>query len=109
MKLQIIFIFIFVLTCCKLFERDERVLTKHILPDGSFINISYVGTGATTNDVIQILTRTTPNNYRVLKSYDHNFLEKSELINDSMLRVIMTDTGFHNYKRAFDTVIVNIK
>jgi hypothetical protein len=102
-----IFIVVLVVQSCTLFEKDEKLLSEHKKTNGEEIKIYFVGVGATTNDVIQV--RKSGSDKLLWVSDKYNCLKTSELINDTSLRLVLTDTGYHNYDNKPDTVLVNIK
>lgn len=92
---------------CTLFAKDERLLSEHKKANGEKIQIYFIGVGATVNEVIQV--RKSGSDKILWVSDKYNCLKSSNLIDDTSLRIILTDTGFHNYDNKFDTVLVNIK
>ena len=92
---------------CTMFEKDEKLLAEHQKSDGEKIKIYYVGLGATTSDVIQV--RKSNQDKPLWVSEKYNYLESSKLITDTSLRLVLTDTGYHNYNNKLDTIIVNVK
>lgn len=107
MKVTITIIFFLFIQGCTLFKKDETLLAEHKKYNGEKIKIYYVGLGATTNDVIQIRKGNQEKPLWVSDKY--NFMESSKLINDTLLQLILSDTGFHNYKNKLDTLIINVK
>jgi len=98
---------LFISQGCNLFDKDERLLSENVRSDGESIKVYYVGLGATTTDVIQVRKGNQKTPLNVFKQY--NFLKSSKLINDTSLQLIMSDTGYHNFNKRFDTIIVNVK
>lgn len=92
---------------CTMFDKDERLLSKHRKNNGEKIEIFYVGLGATTNDVIQVRESSSQKLFWVSDKY--NYLKSSALLNDSSLQLVVSDTGYHNYDNKPDTILVNIK
>ncbi len=107
MKAFIIIVVIFIANGCKLFDKDERLLAEHQKSNGEKIKIYYVSLGATTNDVIQVRKSNQDSSIWALDKY--NYLQSSKLINDTLLQMVLSDTGFNNNNNKFDTVIVKIK
>lgn len=91
---------------CNLFDKDERLLAEHSKKNGEKISIYYVSLGATTNDVIQV--RKSDKDSVIWAKDKYNYLEDSKLINDTILQMILTDTGF-NFKNKPDTINFRIK
>lgn len=92
---------------CNIFEKNERLLSEHTKSNGDKIKIYYVGLGATTSNVIQI--RVTPSNrgellIKAIENYD--YLESSKLINDSLLQIVVNDSGYYMHKP--DTIFVKV-
>ena len=107
MKL-IISITILVLSAgCTLFEKNERLLAEYKKRDGNKIMIYYVGSDATTSDVIQVRKYNYDKPLWVNEKY--NYLESSKLINDTSLELVLSDTGYHNNNNKLDTIILNVK
>ncbi len=97
------------LASCSLFEKKERLLYKCQKSSGEEIGIYYVMLGATTNDVIQIRRSGVKTSDGIIKSFDkYNFLNSSKLLNDSVLEVVLSDTGYHQVSKM-DTLLINIK
>lgn len=92
---------------CTLFEKDETVLAKHTKSNGEEVNIYYISLGATTNDVMQVRSAKQKNPLWISDKY--NCLKSSKLINDTLLQLLLTDTGYHNTDNNVDTVIISIK
>lgn len=106
MKYSMFILFLFIIGCT-LFEKEERLLSEHIKSNGEKILISYIGLGATTNDVIQIRKSNQQTPIHVFDKY--NYLKTSHLLNDSILELVFSDTGYHNYNNKLDTILVNVK
>lgn len=92
---------------CTIFEKNERLLATHQKSNGDKILICYVSLGATTNDVIHVKKYKESQPLWVSEKY--NFLKRSELINDSSLLLLVSDTGYNNYSNKMDTVLINVK
>ena len=92
---------------CTMFDKGEHLLAEHQEIDGNKIKIYYVSLGATTNDVIQV--RRSNNDTVLWVSDKYNYLASSKLINDTCLKLILSDTGYHNHDNKLDTIIVNIR
>jgi len=107
MKVFIIIIVIFIAIGCKLFDKNERLLAEHQRSNGEKINIYYVSLGATTNDVIQVRKSNQDSSIWALDKY--NYLKSSELINDTILQMVLSDTGVNNIINRYDTVFVKVK
>lgn len=102
-----IFLIMVFMQACTFFKKDEKLLNQHNKANGEEIKILYVGLGATTNDVIQV--RKTMPDTLLWVSDKFNYLKSSELIGDTSLRLILSDTGYNNYNNKIDTIFVNIK
>lgn len=102
-----IFLVVLFMQACTVFEKDERLLNQHRKTNGEEIKILYVGLGATTDDVIQV--RKSKPDTLLWVSEKYNYLKSSELVGDTSLRMILSDTGYHNYNNKIDTIFVNIK
>ena len=98
---------IFIANACTLFDKDERLLAEHQKSTGDKVRIYYVSLGATTNDVIQVRKLNQDSSIWALDKY--NYLKSSKLIGDTILLMVLSDTGFNNNNNKFDTVIVKIK
>ena len=107
MKIFIILMIVFIANGCKLFDKDERLLAEHQKSNGEKIEIYYVSLGATTNDVIQVRKSNQHSSIWALDKY--NYLKSSMLISDTILQMVLSDTGFNNNNNKFDTVIVKVK
>lgn len=106
--LYIIMIF-WSLTSCTLFEKRERLLFECKTSNGERVGIYYVELGATTDDVIQIRRSASKDHVEVIKVFDnYNFLESSKLLSDSVLEVVVSDTGYHQITTK-DTLLIKIK
>jgi hypothetical protein len=92
---------------CTMFEKDETLLAEHKKSNGERIKIYYVGLGATTNDVLQVRKE---NQNKLLWANDkYNYMISSKLINDTILEIVLSDTGYHNYNNKPDTIILNVR
>lgn len=107
MKAFIILMVVFIANGCTLFDKDERLLAEHQKSTGEKIRIYYVSLGATTNDVIQVRKSNQDSSIWALDKY--NYLKSSKLISDTILQMVLSDTGFNNNNNKFDTVIVKVK
>jgi hypothetical protein len=90
---------------CTMFKKDEKLLAEHQKSNGEKIKVFYVGLGATTNDVIQVRKANQESPIKVFEKY--NYLESSMLVNDTLLQLVLNDTGY--FKNKPDTFTVNIK
>ncbi len=107
MKALIILMIVFIANSCTLFDKDERLLAEHQKSSGEKIRIYYVSLGATTNDVIQVRKSNQDSSIWALDKY--NYLKSSKLIGDTILQMVLSDTGFNNNNNKLDTVIVKVK
>jgi len=107
MKAFIILMIIFIVNSCKLFDKNERLLAEHQKISGEKIKIYYVSLGATTNDIIQV--RKSNQDSSILSLDKYNYLKSSKLISDTILQMVLSDTGFNNNSNKFDTVVVKVK
>jgi hypothetical protein len=92
---------------CTIFEKDERILSKHIRNNGEVIQVDYVSLGATTNDVMQV--RKSHNSTPIWVSEKYDYLESSTLLNDTLLQLVLGDTGYLGKNKQLDTILVKIK
>jgi hypothetical protein len=92
---------------CTMFKKDETLLSSHQKSNGEKIGVYYVGLGATSNDVIQV--KKLKEDRLLWVSEKYNFLTSSVLLGDTLLRLVLTDTGYHNHSNKFDTIFVNVK
>lgn len=92
---------------CVMFEKDEKLLAEHQKSNGEKIKIYFVALGATTSDVIQV--RSENYNDPIWVSDKYNFLESTKLVGDTLLQLVLSDTGYHSYNNKRDTIIVNVK
>jgi len=90
-----------------MFNKNESLLAEHQKSTGEKIKIYYVSLGATTNDVIQVRKSNKDSSLWALDKY--NYLKSSKLIGDSILEMVLSDTGFNNRNNKFDTVLVKVK
>lgn len=92
----------------KLFPVERINLSKHTVKDKSFsIDVSYVSAGATTDDVIQVRKIYEDGRAEILQNMkDYNNFIRASLIGDSLLRLVVSDTGY--YERSPDTIVVKI-
>ena len=107
MKLIAAIIIMFLSLGCNLPEKDERLLAEHKKTDENKIMIYYIGGGATTSDVMQVRKFNYDKPLWVNKKY--NYLQSSKLINDTLLQLVLSDTGYHNNNNKLDTIILNVK
>jgi len=92
---------------CHIFEKNERLLVDHTKNNGEKIEIYYVELGATTNDVIQVRKENQEKPIWVSEKY--NYIKSSKLIDDTLLQLVLSDTGYHNYNNKLDTLNINVK
>lgn len=97
---------LFLLGNFKMFEVTEDTLASHPVPGKDFtIAINRVAAGATTADVIHVKKVYSDGKSEVLKVMEDNGdPASSELIADSVLRIIVIDAGHERSKR--DTIEV---
>lgn len=108
MKISIIiFIILTFVQACAMFEKDEKLLSRHEMVNGEVIEILYVGLGATTNDVMQV--RKLKSDTLLWVSDKYNYLKGAELIGDTSLRLIVSDTGYSHNNITTDTIFISIK
>jgi len=89
------------------FEKDEKLLATHKIGQASEVRIYYLGLGATTNEVIQV-RKEVNRSVEVIKTFEnYNHLIGSRMINDSLLQVVIDNTGYLPTKG--DTMFVNVK
>ena len=105
MKTIVVAVTILILEGCSLFEKDEKPLATHPKSNGEKIEILYVALGATTEDVIQVKRSNRKEPVKVFTKY--NCLESSKLLNDTLLQVVVNDTGY--FKNKADTFMVTVK
>jgi hypothetical protein len=105
--MRFIIVFSFFLFGCSIFPKQEILLAKHQKLNGEELGIYHVSMGATTNDVIQV--RRVNQNKILWVSENYNCLKHSILISDSILQLVLTDTGFNNYSNVIDTINVSVK
>lgn len=81
-----------------MFEVQEETLASYSISGKNFkIEIKRVAAGATTSDVIQIRKIYSEGKFEVLKSIDgYSDLISSNVIADSVLRIIVKDSGYAN-------------
>jgi len=106
--MRTLFLFI-LLASCQLFEIEERLLIDYTSDDGEKVNIYFIQAGATANDVIQVRIKKGHEQERVIQSFEHNYLQGSRLINDSILQLILNDTGYYYDSNKADTVLLPFK
>jgi hypothetical protein len=107
MKAFIIIAIVLSANSCELFEVNERLLAEHQKNNGEKVRIYYVSLGATTNDVIKVRKSNQDSSIWALDKY--NYLKSSKLINDTLLQMVLSDTGFNNNNNKLDTVIVKVQ
>lgn len=92
-----------------MFEVQEEILASHPISGKDFkIEIKRVAAGATTSDVIQVRKVHPNGKFEVIKSIDgYSNLVTSNVVNDSLLRFVVKDTGYANNQP--DTVEVQIE
>ncbi len=103
----LIFMYVIASQSCKLFPKEERLLSKTTKSNGEAIEVYYVSLGATTNDVIQVRKANQNKPLKVFEKF--NFLKSIQLLNDTSLQLILSDTGYHNFNNKFDTIVINVK
>lgn len=107
MKAFIILIVIFIASGCTLFDKNERLLAEYPTSTRDKLKIYFVSLGATTNDVIQVRKS---NQDTAIWAFDkYNYLKSSKLMSDTILQMVLTDTGFNNKNNKLDTIIVKVK
>ena len=106
MKLNVIIFMIIFFIGCTIFKKEETLLAEHALTNGDKIQIYFVAVGATAQDNIQV--RKLPDNKIIASFEKYNYLKGSYLINDSILHLILIDTGY-NKTNKFDTLTVEVK
>lgn len=92
------------MSCSDLFEKEETLLATHTRANGEKVSVYQVSLGATTEDVIQV--RNGKKNVQVLRAY--NCFINSSLIGDTVLKLVLTDTGYHSHN-SIDTINVNLR
>jgi predicted Rdx family selenoprotein len=107
MKRSLIALTILTVSSCNLFDKNERLLAEHLKTNGEKINVYYVALGATTNDVIQV--RKSNQDSIIWASDKYNHLKDSKLINDTILQMVLSDTGFYIKSTKPDTLNIRIK
>lgn len=101
----IIVFFIFI-SNLSLFDKKETLMAK-ININNNLVNISFIETGATTSDIIQVYLEENGNN-RILKNIEkNNFLLGYEYINDSTFKLIVNQVGV--FKNKPDTIEIFLK
>lgn len=103
---KVIIITVFFTSGCTLFNKDEKILAEHQKSNGEKIRIYYVSLGATTNDVIQV--RKSKRDTPIWAVDKYNYLKSSKLVNDTLLQMVLSDTGFRNNNNKFDTVLIKV-
>ncbi|SFW82994.1 hypothetical protein [Chitinophaga sancti] len=91
-----------------LFPVERINLSRHPVKGKNFsLDVTYVSTGATTDNVIQIRKLYDDGRVEIVKNIEeyNNFLGAS-LVGDSLLKLVVSDTGY--YKRGPDTIMVKI-
>ena len=106
-KITLLILISLIIQGCNLFSNDEKLLAEHIQANGNKIKIYYVSLGATTNDVLQV--RKDGKDTPIWVSDKYNFVASSKLIDDTLLVLVLSDTGYLNKNNKFDTVLVNVK
>ncbi|NHA06454.1 hypothetical protein G7092_21780 [Mucilaginibacter sp. HC2] len=81
-----------------LFQREDTPMAQINL-NGAIINIKFVQSGATTQDVVQVTMKRGTTDERVISNITRmNFLISYELINDTTLNLTLKDTVFASNK-----------
>lgn len=92
----------------KLFSVERTSLCRHKVGGRNFsLDITRVSAGATTDDVIQISKLYDDGSFEVVQNLeDYNNFVGSGLIGDSLLKLVVRDTG--SYEGNADTILVKI-
>jgi|SRR6185437_545330 len=85
--------FMLLLFSCNLYENNDRLLSSYTTSKGDKISIYFVDMGATTKEVIQVRSSKDLRNNGVIANFPKNYLQESKLINDTVLYVVLTDSG----------------
>jgi hypothetical protein len=84
----------------KIFEIEKKSLLELPIKGADYsVDISFIQAGATTEDVIQLKKVYKSGKEEIIRNFSkYNFLIKSELINDSLILVVVQDTGYYGNK-----------
>jgi DNA-binding MarR family transcriptional regulator len=74
-------------------EIEKRTLANYKTNQGIKINIYYVDPGATGKEVIQVTSISIGKVENVIANFEKNYLKNSALANDSLLILVLTDSG----------------
>lgn len=90
----------------EMFEVEEVGLSSYpIKAKGYTLEIKYVTAGATTTDIVQVRKKYANGKIDIVKNIEgYNDLVSSYLTGDSLLHLVVRDTGY--YKRPPDTIVV---
>ena len=91
-----------------MFPKDEHFLGRYKMNNITTIELHYIGLGATTKDIIEVRKKTADGTTLVTRIEGFNDTYKVEMksINDTLLKIIFTDTiDFKGQSRDF---IVNL-
>ena len=104
-KKTIYLLLILFFTQCSLsFEKEEKLMGKYKLKDGSIIELRYIGYGATTENVIQVNKKNPKGNSSVmverLKGFDYKYEVEFNQISDTLLKVTLIDTAVFKGNRT---------
>lgn len=89
----LMFIFSSVLIFSCGIEVEQKTLASYTTTRGKKINIYYIDVGATGKEVIQVTSSGVGNVENLVANFEKNYLQNSILINDSVLMLILTDSG----------------
>ena len=106
MKLIVLVLVNIFIVQCTVFKKEETLLAEYICSNGDRIRIYFVAVGATAQDNIQV--RKLPNNKIIAAFEKYNYLKTSNLINDSLLQVVLSDTGYNKTNKLV-TLTVRLK
>lgn len=89
-----------------MFDVENTTLSKIPVKGKQFvIGVNYIAPGATAEDVIQVRKMYGNGEVEVIKNFtEYNNFISANLINDSLLSLILSDTGYYN--RAPDTLLI---
>ncbi|ATL45710.1 hypothetical protein COR50_00225 [Chitinophaga caeni] len=107
-SLVIVAVVIWKLATFEIFEVEEIELSSYpIRTRGYILEIRYLAAGATTRDVVQVRKKYANREIDVVKNIEgYNVLVSSYLIGDSLLHLVVKDTGY--FKRPPDTIVVKL-
>jgi hypothetical protein len=96
-KVLILISTFFFSSCFNLFEKEEKTLAKIDLDKHNKIEANLISTGATTEDVIQIVF-TKGNKSEIIKVFkSYNWVELIRIPNDSLLIKLSDSVSVKNY------------